>query len=57
MQERRKINLKILVCSMRLEEVGDKLTVADPGDHLRYKSLKLSHLRKLQLDSSHPEDQ
>jgi hypothetical protein len=42
---------------MRLEEVGDKLTVADPGDHLRYKSLKLSHLRKLWLDSSHPEDQ
>jgi hypothetical protein len=33
MQERRKINLKMLVGSVRLEVVGDKLTVADPGDH------------------------
>jgi hypothetical protein len=46
----------MLVGSVRLEVAGDDLTVTDPGDHLRYKSLKLSHLRKLLLDSSHPED-
>jgi hypothetical protein len=55
--EMRKSHLNMLVGSVRLEVAGDELTVADPGDHLRYKSLKLSHQKKILLDSSHPEDQ
>jgi hypothetical protein len=34
MQERRKINLKMLVGSVRLDVVGDELTAADSGDLL-----------------------